>query len=67
MIRTYILENKEGSVIEYFMFLNDAKRSLEHRHPTASILALKGNYFGEGFHHYRMKLVDGRFKREMLR
>lgn len=58
MKTTYVIENEQGQVIEYFKGLNHAKcyikRSMEMWPVSYTILCLKGPYFGEGRHAYRM-------------
>lgn len=57
MIKTYRVENEKNEVIEYFRLLNDAKQyCVRYYDKDLTILSIKGDYFGEGFHQYRLRL-----------
>lgn len=75
MVRTYVVETADGhDVLEYFGRLADAKQFVKRGHEKnailimdSRILAIKGDYFGEGFHQYRLRF-DGRcFRKERIR
>ena len=64
MKATYLIESLDGiQVFGYFNRLSDAKESLKENHKpnSALILCLKGNYFGEGWHKYRLKFNGSKF------
>ena len=62
MVRTYLIENFEKDVLEYHRTLHDAKDHLKELNMnTASILAIHGPYYGEGFHKYRVYYKKGKF------
>ena len=64
---TYIVEDTCNNIIEYFHKLSDAKYFVITRFPGYSILSMKGNYFGEGFHKYRYYLkANGKFERHII-
>jgi hypothetical protein len=60
---TYVILDDNENVLGYSHTLYDAKGWLLEKYPNAEILMMRGNYFGEGFHKYRMKLVNGKFKK----
>jgi hypothetical protein len=71
---TYIVENDIGDVLEYSPRLWDAKNyllKLTTLNPGSefTILTVKGNYFGEGFHahRYTYDAEKQKFKRSNLR
>ena len=55
-MKTYIIENKDNEVLGYFCRLSDAKYYLvkQFNYSTCSILMMQGDYFGEGWHKYRL-------------
>jgi hypothetical protein len=61
MVRTYIVENENKEVVEYFRSLTDAKSFVVKWFD-------KGSNYGEGFHKYRLSLNANKltFKREKL-
>lgn len=62
MTKTYTVYNSVNEdVLEYFKKLKDAKDFVKRKRPKAHILALYGQYFGEGYHMYRLKLENGKF------
>ena len=66
MVTTYLIESLDGvEVFGYFHRLYDAKESLikNHKPNGAVILCLKGGYFGEGFHKYRLKYNGSKFSK----
>lgn len=64
MKRTYQIRTNAGhTVLGYFKTLTDAKGNLKLYWPNAEILMMRGPYFGEGFHFYKVRIVDGKFKR----
>ncbi len=67
-MKTYLIETIEGNqVIEYFTTLKEAKNSLlesETLRKKCCILMLQGPRFGEGFHKYRIFIVNNKFKYE---
>lgn len=56
MVRTYIVE-LNGEVMEYCRRLCDAKAYAASI--GGEVLAIHGQYFGEGFHKYRIRFVNG--------
>lgn len=63
MIRTYYIENANHQIIEYFFTLRDAKKYFLKHSQSIKIVALKGQYYGEGFHQYYLYGKNGKFKR----
>jgi hypothetical protein len=63
MKTTYMIEDSSGNVLWYFKTLANAKWSLQDQWPQAEIVAMRGPHFGEGWHKYRMKLINGKFKK----
>lgn len=62
-MKTYMVETDFAGVIGYFKTLNSAQgfcKSLPLI--ETQITMMKGQRFGEGFHQYKMKHVDGKFK-----
>jgi len=68
MIKTYVIENSQNKVIEYFRRLKDAKEfMIKNFDQNWHILSISGQYFGEGFHKCRYYLKnDLTFKREKV-
>lgn len=62
MKKTYMIQ-EAGHVLWYFSTLANAKWSLKEQWPNAEIVAMVGPYFGEGWHKYKVRLVNGKFKR----
>ena len=57
------------SILGYCGTLTYAKEFYERvelEFKTVSILKLKGDYFGEGYHQYRMRKINGNWKMERL-
>lgn len=67
MIKTYYIESKDNVIIGYFDNYNETKRNLIKLNSEYSAIMMKGSYFGEGFHQYRLTYNNGKFKREALR
>jgi hypothetical protein len=63
MKTTYLVENVFGEVIEYCTRLYDAKNILEYNKISGIITKLRGQYFGEGYHHYYLKYDGKKFKK----
>lgn len=68
MISTYVIEDSTESAVEYFRTLSDAKRFVVRNFDKGfSILSLRGQNFGEGFHRFRYRLKNNvTFSREKL-
>jgi hypothetical protein len=69
MVTTYIVENENKEVVEYFRSLTDAKSFVVKWFDKGyTVLAIKGPDYGEGFHKYRLSLNANKltFKREKL-
>ena len=60
MKTTYIVEISH-QVLGYFHTLRDAKSYV--RFHGGNVLMMRGQYFGEGFHRYRLYLDGGKWKR----
>ena len=71
MIRTYVIEAADRQqVLNYFGSLHDAKRFIESGFRKSDslikdshVLAIRGDYFGEGFHKYILKFSGEKWKR----
>lgn len=57
---TYLIENESNQVVGYSFTLKDAKEYLTNGQ-GAVITQLVGPYKYEGFHHYYMRLIKGKF------
>ena len=65
MKTTYIIENAEGEILQYFHRLSDAKYDLikQFNNNRCSILCMKGPSFGEGWHQYRIEWTGSKWQR----
>jgi hypothetical protein len=61
---TYLIENDKKQVVGYSFRLSDAKEYLLDGQGTI-ITKLVGSYRYEGFHHYYMRLENGKFVKEL--
>lgn len=59
---TYLIENKDSQVVGYEFTLKEAKEYLTQG-IGCQITQLVGPYKYEGFHHYYMRLIKGKFVR----
>lgn len=69
MIATYVIENSDGQVIGYHRTQRDAKHQLRTDRNASQLLCIKGQYFGEGYHAYRMVFAhkaDGSYRYKYL-
>lgn len=74
MKTTYLIQNiKDKSVFNYYPLLRDAKKALESLESGNwdfdtckwEILCLKGQYYGEGYHAYKIKYFGRVFLKEV--
>ncbi len=57
MVKTFMVINEKGTPVEYFKYRYQAQSYMVKNFDRNLILvAMRGNVFGEGFHHYKMKL-----------
>lgn len=63
MKTTYMVLYPDGEVAWYHTRLKDAKKDLLDQNDKV-IVMMRGLYFGEGFHKYKMKYINGKFKKE---
>ena len=69
-MKTYTIINKNDQVVEYFRLLSDAKKYVVKLFDcNYSILVLRGQQFGEGYHthKYTYNASKLKFSRESLR
>ncbi len=64
---TYIIQSNDEQIAQYERNYSYAKRLLLRLGSDYHIIAIKGQYYGEGFHLYKLTLNNGKFKREKLR
>ncbi len=68
MIKTYYIENANNQILGYYKTLNESKYSIkklssDYNLNDLKIVALRGQYFGEGFHFYYYYFNNNKFKR----
>lgn len=67
MTRTYIVEDCNQNIIEYCEKLRAAKKVVEvYCDEQARIIMMKGPYFGEGYHQYALRFIEGKFRKELV-
>lgn len=68
MKKTYLVEFSDGDIVEYCHTLRHAKRIIEKYAPNGGcIIMMKGQYFGEGFHQYKLEILNnGKYIRTRL-
>lgn len=69
MKTTYVIQNNKNEVLGYFEKLEHAKYDFikQFNYKTCFILMMRGCYFGEGYHQYKLNYINGKFKRTKLR
>lgn len=72
-MNSYYIEDCNGEIIEYTKTLTEAKEILQTMLGAYSandlrIVALKGQYFGEGFHKYYLTydIKNDKYKKELI-